>query len=186
MVKWRLHRVWVLAKTRSGRLPRVPDGSGKMPTTNPADKGLGLQGLPAQWIDVTWGPIRRRGQEGGCHHRLQGQHLPGYVAAGGDVMCCSSRWAALVADGYRDKACEPTTLPEYVVRSSETARVGRIITPGQSESGSRPDFEQTGIAFPLLKVVESGTLWSEQITTSTDLFTRLTTQPTKDSSYDFR
>ncbi|GMN43488.1 hypothetical protein TIFTF001_012699 [Ficus carica] len=100
---------------------------------------------------------------------MQGQVLPGYVAAGGNVMCCSSRWAALVAHGYRDKACEPTTLPEYVVRSSKTARVGRIITPGRSESGSRPNSEQTGIAFPLPRVVENGTLWSEQITTSTHM-----------------
>ncbi|GMN47413.1 hypothetical protein TIFTF001_016593 [Ficus carica] len=48
-----------------------------------------------------------------------------------------------------------TTLPEYVVRSSETARVGRIIIPGRTKSGSRPDSEQTGTAFPLSRVVGS-------------------------------
>ncbi|GMN61766.1 hypothetical protein TIFTF001_030854 [Ficus carica] len=56
------------------------------------------------------------------------------------------------------KDAQSTTLPEYVVRSSKTTRVGRIITHGRSESGSRPDSEQTGIAFPLPRVVESGTL----------------------------
>ncbi|GMN62870.1 hypothetical protein TIFTF001_031944 [Ficus carica] len=109
----RLPRVRVLGATRSGRLPRVPDG---------------------------WLGLRLAGATGPMDWR-HGQVLPGYVAASGDVMCCSSRWAARVADGYRDRACEPTTLPKYVVRFSETARVGRIITPGQSESGSRPDSE---------------------------------------------
>ncbi|GMN37546.1 hypothetical protein TIFTF001_006907 [Ficus carica] len=53
-----------------------------------------------------------------------------------------------------------TTLPEYVVRPSETARVSRIITPGRTKSGFRPNSEQLGIAFPLSRVVGSGTLWS--------------------------
>ncbi|GMN63039.1 hypothetical protein TIFTF001_032114 [Ficus carica] len=49
-----------------------------------------------------------------------------------------------------------TALPEYVVRSSEMARVGRIITPGWTTSGSRPDSEQTGTAF---SVAESSRKW---------------------------
>ncbi|GMN34323.1 hypothetical protein TIFTF001_042049 [Ficus carica] len=69
-----------------------------------------------------------------------------------------------------------TTLSEYVVRSSEMTRVGRIITLGRTKSGSRPDSEQSGIAFPLPRVVGSGTLWSRQITTSTNMLTALISQ----------
>ncbi|GMN51148.1 hypothetical protein TIFTF001_020303 [Ficus carica] len=60
-----------------------------------------------------------------------------------------------------------TTLPEYMFRPSETVRVGRIITPGWTKSGSRFDSEQSRIVFPLSRVVGICTLWSGQITTST-------------------
>ncbi|GMN69822.1 hypothetical protein TIFTF001_038871 [Ficus carica] len=60
-----------------------------------------------------------------------------------------------------------TTLPEYVFRPSETARVRQIITLGRTKSRFRSDSEQSGIAFPLSRVVGIYSLWSGQITTST-------------------
>ncbi|GMN19828.1 hypothetical protein TIFTF001_048665 [Ficus carica] len=116
-----------------GRLPLIrvlrATRSGRLPRAPGGRLGLRLAGAtgPMDWRHV--GPDPAQGTEGWLS--------PAPAGAGS-------------AKGARS-----TTLPEYVVRSGETTRVGRIITPGRSESGSRPDFEQTGMAFLLPRVVGS-------------------------------
>ncbi|GMN59245.1 hypothetical protein TIFTF001_028348 [Ficus carica] len=90
----RSSRARVLGETRSGQLPRAPDGR-----LEPRPAGaIG----PIDWRHV--GPDSTRGTEGWLSLRPHGQILPEQVAVVGDVMCCRSRWVTPVADGYRDKA----------------------------------------------------------------------------------
>ncbi|GMN74765.1 hypothetical protein TIFTF001_053220, partial [Ficus carica] len=52
------------------------------------------------------------------------------MAVGGDMMCCSSRWAAPVADGYSDRTCvrwySEHNLARYAVHPDKTAGSSRV------------------------------------------------------------
>ncbi|GMN44451.1 hypothetical protein TIFTF001_013645 [Ficus carica] len=78
-----------------------------------------------------------------------GQTLSERVAAGGDVMCCSNRWAAPVADGT---GCSEHNLARYAVHPGETAGSSRV--PLFSEDDIRSSCQHlvrvVGICFHVL------------------------------------
>ncbi|GMN52759.1 hypothetical protein TIFTF001_021893 [Ficus carica] len=80
---------------------------------------------------------------------MWGQTLSEWVVASGDVMCYSSRWAALVADGAR---CSEHNLARYGVHPDETAGSSRV--PLFSEDGIRSGCQHlvwvVGICFHVL------------------------------------